>query len=157
MHLSKSLFLILLYSATAVAGWAVYENVHNGMGLAEVKEFVDDTLTLFDDRPAAELHRWRDGQGHWVYGSQPPPAAYAKPAITQTPAAHPATPHKLAGYSPAPHKQEAHRPDDGIPTSIADVYSVERITQLIKDAKNVENLLRDRKEAIDRAIADQTR
>lgn len=147
MSKPKYLFLISLYAITGLSGWLVYENVHLGreIGVEELEGFAEEVVAYFDSSPAATLNRWQDDKGRWHYDEQPP--------------APQANIHKTATIRATAEAERSSHVDAqiAVPATLNEVYSFDRILQLLEDARNVENLLQARKQTMDEAIKAQSR
>lgn len=103
------------------------------------------------DKNTTKVHKWQDSAGEWHFSNQPPPAGIKGSVetyrndvnITQAP--------PIIEVAPEP----AEQPSEAIPDTAAPLLPItdpDRVKQLIEDAKNVQNLVNDRKKAIDQQI-----
>jgi len=99
------------------------------------------------------IYKWQDDSGEWHFSNQPPPAGVASSVkiyrsdvnITRTP---PPTPEESSPGQP--DKKTADIPETTVP--LLPITDPERVKQLIEDAKNVQDLVRNRQKALDAQI-----
>jgi len=118
-------------------------------GLENVRSWFDEAPGKITGTVTGEsetkVYKWKDKAGEWHFSNHPPPEGVASSVkvyrsdvnITQAPKA-----------APKPTDQpSAATPDTAVP--LLPITDPARVKQLFDDAKNVQNLVNDRKQAID--------
>ncbi len=108
---------------------------------------LDKNLNLNNNTGEVEVYRWKDSQGKWQYSNVDPENKHAK-KVEQQINIIPSKPKKAALTKPSHAKTKEQKPSplNGIsPTTI----SPDKISKLIDDAKNVQQLMDKRMPQID--------
>lgn len=148
--------LLIIFIIVAIAGAVFYglNSKDSGdtpllRGLAKVQSLAKEAEP---EKPAETLvYKWQDKNGEWHFSNQPPPEGVASNVTTyrsdvnvmQAPKADQPPPQEKTTTAPG---------SDPADPPLIPLADPGRVKQLIDDAKNVQNLMDDRKRQIDQQI-----
>jgi hypothetical protein len=145
------LLIILLIAAIAAA--ILYGlNPYGGQTSLSLPK-LPDVPSLSDDEKKAPsvttVYKWQDENGEWHFSNQPPPEGVARKVITYRSDANVIQPPKA---SPKPAQPSGEPETSASP--LLPITNPGKVKKLMDDAKNIENLLQDRQEQMDKRMED---
>ncbi len=136
--------------------WLSLDSIIPDLSIGSIKDTIDDAMPeqVLGGNDSVPVYRWKDAEGNWQFSDAPPPESQAAEQImvgtdVNRDLAPVFTPRPAETASPKKSGKAILIKDSPLsPTTI----SPDKISKLVDDAKNVQNLVDDRQKQLDDAL-----